>query len=99
MNQTVVICQFTTNNRQFSFILILPSQANAETVKTFSVSGVSGVSGVVIYKTTREPVSFATVSVWKGTKYATTNIKGQFTVDGLPAGAYRIQVDLLGYSQ
>ncbi|OFY43503.1 MAG: hypothetical protein A2X18_06045 [Bacteroidetes bacterium GWF2_40_14] len=83
----------TFTNIILSFSLLLPLQANAETIKTFSISG------VVIDKITREPVSFATVSVWKGNKYATTNLQGQFTIEGLPAGAYRVQVDLLGYSQ
>ena len=57
------------------------------------------IKGKVIDKYTREAVSFATVSVFQGTKYAITDSLGMFTLDKLPAGMYRLQVDLLGYNQ
>lgn len=47
----------------------------------------------------REPVPFATVSVWKGSKYAVTDTSGMFIIEGVPAGACRLQIDLLGYNQ
>jgi len=57
------------------------------------------VSGVVIDKVSREPVPFATVSIWKGNKYSTTDTLGRFSISGIPAGTYRVQVDILGYNQ
>ncbi|HNW48487.1 MAG TPA: TonB-dependent receptor [Bacteroidales bacterium] len=57
------------------------------------------VSGIVIDKVSREPVPFATVSVWKGSKYAVTDTSGMFIIEGVPAGACRLQIDLLGYNQ
>ena len=57
------------------------------------------IKGRVIDKLTREPVSFATVSVFQGSKFAITDSLGAFTLDKLPAGMYRLQVDLLGYNQ
>lgn len=59
------------------------------------------VKGVVIDKYTREPVPFATVSIFqgKGTKYAITDSLGVFSLDNLPTGMYRLQLDLLGYNQ
>ncbi len=56
-------------------------------------------NGVIIDKESREPVAFATVSIWKGTKYAISDSEGKFKINNLPAGAYRIQVDILGYNQ
>ncbi|PKP06836.1 MAG: hypothetical protein CVU10_04560 [Bacteroidetes bacterium HGW-Bacteroidetes-5] len=56
-------------------------------------------NGVILDKENREPVAFATVSIWKGTKFAISDSLGRFKIDNLPAGAYRIQVDLLGYNQ
>jgi outer membrane receptor for ferrienterochelin and colicin len=57
------------------------------------------VSGIVIDKVSREPIPFATVSVWKGSKYAITDSSGMFSIEGIPAGVCRLQVDLLGYNQ
>lgn len=49
------------------------------------------IRGVVIDKFTREPVSFATVSVFQGTKYSITDSLGRFSIEGLPAGAYSLR--------
>lgn len=57
------------------------------------------IKGKVIDKYTREPVAFATVSVFQGNVYTTTDTLGNFTLENLPAGMFRLQVDLLGYNQ
>ena len=57
------------------------------------------VRGEVVDKITREPVPFATVSIWRGTLYAITDNSGKFEIDGVAPGTYRVQVDLLGYNQ
>ena len=79
----------------FSSSLLAASENNA--------AGISdkfyNVNGVVIDKISREPVPFATVSIWKGNKYSTTDTLGRFSISGIPAGTYRVQVDILGYNQ
>ena len=83
------ICFLTILISTFSF---LPTLAE-ESASDYSIRG------VVIDKFSREPVSFATVSVFQGTKFAITDSLGRFSIEGLPAGAYRLKVDLLGYNQ
>ena len=56
-------------------------------------------NGVVLDKNTREPVPFAIVSIWKGNRFTTADSLGRFSLENIPAGVYRIQIDLLGYTQ
>ncbi len=56
-------------------------------------------SGIVIDKITREPVPYAAVSIWQTNRFAVTDTLGRFTIENVPVGAYRIQVDMLGYTQ
>ncbi|GAB1474285.1 TonB-dependent receptor [Bacteroidota bacterium] len=77
----------------FAFLTLTSESFAEEAAKEFTLNG------VVIDKETREPVAFATVSIWKGTKYAISDAQGKFQINNLPAGAYRIQVDILGYNQ
>ena len=57
------------------------------------------INGIVVDVKSREPVAFATVSVWRGTKFAITDTLGRFTITNVEPGGYRIQVDILGYNQ
>ncbi|MDZ4059130.1 MAG: carboxypeptidase-like regulatory domain-containing protein, partial [Bacteroidales bacterium] len=57
------------------------------------------INGVVIDKNSREPVAFATVSIWRGSRFVIADSLGRFRFDKIPAGAYRIQIDILGYNQ
>lgn len=57
------------------------------------------IRGEIIDKITRESVPFATVSIWQGEKFAVTDSSGIFEIRGVDPGVYRIQVDILGYSQ
>ena len=83
------ICFLTILISTFSFLPTLAEESAAD----------YSIRGVVIDKFSREPVSFATVSVFQGTKFAITDSLGRFSIEGLPAGAYRLKVDLLGYNQ
>lgn len=56
-------------------------------------------NGVVVDKNTREPVPFAVISIWKGNRFTTADSLGRFSLENTPAGVYRIQVDILGYTQ
>lgn len=69
------------------------NSASAEDQKLYSIRG------AVIDKVTREPIEFATVSIWKGSLFAITDSTGAFVIRNVNPGAYRIQVDLLGYSR
>ncbi|MBC6112490.1 TonB-dependent receptor domain-containing protein [Pedobacter fastidiosus] len=65
-------------------------------------SGKGKISGTVIDAITKEPIDFATITVFKiGTKEVVNGIssdaKGNFTVSGLPNGIYRVSVDFIGY--
>ncbi len=73
---------------------VTPALLNAEEAqRRYSVNG------VVIDRATREPVGFATVSVWRGDKFAITDSLGRFTIKDLLPGSYRLRVDILGYNQ
>lgn len=66
---------------------------HAEEQKTYSIKG------EVIDKISREPIEFATVSIWRGSLFGITDSKGSFVIENVLPGAYRVQVDLLGYKQ
>jgi len=62
------------------------------------------ITGVVTDSVTRQPVDYATVSVYKQGNTspfngASTDPKGNFTVDGIQPGDYKITVDFLGYKR
>ncbi|HEY8930487.1 MAG TPA: TonB-dependent receptor [Mucilaginibacter sp.] len=62
------------------------------------------ITGKVIDAITKAPVDYATVSVFKqgGSSPfngASTDPKGNFKIDNIPAGEYIIKVDFLGYKQ
>ena len=73
--------------------LTLPGLLRSEEQRLYSIRG------VVIDKTSREPVQFVTVSVWRGSLFAITDQQGQFEIKGVTPGSYRVQADLLGYNQ
>jgi hypothetical protein len=73
--------------------LTLPGLLRSEEQRLYSIRG------VVIDKTSREPVQFVTVSVWRGTLFAITDQEGKFEIPGVTPGSYRVQADLLGYNQ
>lgn len=75
------------------FLLLSINLARAEEQKMYSIKG------QVIDKVTREPIEFATVSIWKGSLFTLTDSTGSFVIPNVAPGAYRIQVDLLGYSR
>ena len=81
--------------RLLHIFLLLPALLLSQHVLSADFS----IKGKVIDKYTREPVSFATISVFQGTKYSTSDTLGLFSLDNLPAGMYRLQVDILGYNQ
>lgn len=75
-------------------VFVTPALLNAEEAqRRYSVNG------VVIDRASREPVGFATVSVWRGEKFAITDSLGRFTIKDLLPGSYRLRVDILGYNQ
>jgi len=74
-------------------LLLFATTARAQEQKVYSIKG------AIIDKVTREPIEFATVSIWRGTLFSMTDSTGFFSISNVPPGAYRIQVDLLGYNQ
>jgi len=66
--------------------------------------GKGKISGTVIDATTKEPIDFATVTIFKtGTKTVvngiSSNAQGNFTVSGLANGVYKVAVDFIGYKE
>ncbi|WP_316734631.1 outer membrane beta-barrel family protein [Pedobacter aquatilis] len=81
------------------FILTINYTAKAQTS-----AGKYKITGTVIDATTKTPVDFATVTVFKpGTKTVVNGIssdeKGNFIITGLASGTYRVTVDFIGYKQ
>jgi iron complex outermembrane receptor protein len=66
--------------------------------KAFAQTG-GEINGTATDQTTGKPLLGATVSV-QGTKLgATTNPKGQFSIKGVPAGAYTLIASFIGYDK
>ena len=86
--------------KYFCFFMVL-------IVYAFSVKAQNGtakgrITGRVTDTTTKLPVNFATITVYKAgatspVNGASTDQKGNFIVDKLPAGEYRVTVDFIGY--
>ncbi|MFI5138752.1 MAG: TonB-dependent receptor domain-containing protein [Sphingobacteriales bacterium] len=62
------------------------------------------ITGHVTDSITKQPVDYATVSIYKQGSAspfngASTDPKGAFTVDGIPNGDYKITVEFLGYKR
>jgi len=62
------------------------------------------ISGKVTDATNKQPVDYATISVYKQGNASpfngiSTDTKGNFTVDHIPAGEYKITADFLGYQR
>lgn len=62
------------------------------------------ISGKVTDATNKQPVDYATVSVYKQGSTSpfngiSTDTKGNFTVDHIPAGEYKVTADFLGYQR
>ena len=60
------------------------------------------ISGKVTDATNKQPVDYATVSVYKQGSTSpfngiSTDTKGNFTIDHIPAGEYKVTADFLGY--
>lgn len=77
------------------FLFFISINANAQT-------GKAKITGTVLDATTKEPIDFATITVFKsGTKSVvngiSTDAKGNFTLSGLPSGVYNVSVDFIGY--
>ena len=67
-------------------------------------AGKAKVSGTVLDATTKGPIDFATITVFKtGTKTVVNGIssdaKGNFNVSGIPNGAYSVAIDFIGYKE
>lgn len=88
--------------RYFLTLLILIILSNTSFAQTGSGKG--KISGNVIDATTKEPIDFATITIFKpGTKTVVNGIssdaKGNFTVTGLANGIYKVAIDFIGYKE
>jgi ferric enterobactin receptor len=65
-------------------------------------AGEGKISGKVTDSTTKKNVDYATISVYllngiKPVNGSTSNLKGAFIIENLPAGTYKVVVDFIGY--
>ncbi|MBD1392682.1 outer membrane beta-barrel family protein [Mucilaginibacter glaciei] len=82
-------------------LLFISSQIN---VYAQAGSGKGKITGKVTDANTKLPVDYATVSLFKQGSASpfngiSTDAKGNFAVDNLPAGDYKLTVDFLGYTR
>ncbi|MBD1386031.1 TonB-dependent receptor [Mucilaginibacter rigui] len=82
------------------FLFVTTLSINAQTPN----AGKGKIAGKVIDAVTRQPVDYATVSVFKqgGTSPfngISTDPKGNFTLDNIAPGDYRLTIDFLGYKK
>ncbi len=82
--------------------LSLKAQTGGPHVSTYDDKG--KITGVVTDSVTKQPVDYATVSIYKQGNNspfngASTDPKGNFTVDGISPGDYKVTVDFLGYKR
>ncbi|MBK0377737.1 outer membrane beta-barrel family protein [Mucilaginibacter segetis] len=73
-------------------------------LKVQAQDGKLSITGTVIDSLTKKPVDYATVGIYKQGSTspfngASTDAKGVFTIDNLPAGDYKLTVDFLGYNR
>jgi ferric enterobactin receptor len=81
----------------FISVIGINYQAKAQAIK-------GKISGKVIDAATGQPVDYATVSIYKqGASSpfngASTDEKGSFVIDRLPAGDYKFNIDFIGYQR
>ncbi|MEO7216397.1 TonB-dependent receptor [Mucilaginibacter sp.] len=67
-------------------------------------AGKGKISGKVTDAVTKQPVDYATISVFKQGAASpfngiSTDAKGTFSIDNIPAGDYKVTVDFLGYKR
>lgn len=55
------------------------------------------VKGRVVDRESREPLSFTSVSVWNSTQGVMTDSLGNYVIENLVPGMYRLQFSIVGY--
>ena len=63
----------------------------------FSTYGVGSVKGRIFNVKNNEPVPFATVQIWETTKGTTADAEGNFNIENIEPGFYKIRVSAIGY--
>ncbi len=77
-------------NRYYSFLIILLSTS-------FTAYGVGAVKGRVFNVKNNEPVMYASVLIWETTKGTITDEAGNFSLENVEPGFYKIRVSAVGY--
>jgi ferric enterobactin receptor len=81
-----------------SFLIIIAASAYAQQNPGITFTG------KIIDKATNQPLEYATVAIinkqtGKAINGAATDTRGSFTVSGIPAGSYRVEIDFIGYAK
>ena len=84
------IVSFLQNKSFFTtlFLLLLSQSLTAQTAI---------IQGKVLDATNREPVMFANLFLYPVERGTTTNLDGNFEIDGLEAGVYELRISYVGY--
>ncbi|MDB5119622.1 MAG: Ferric enterobactin receptor precursor [Sphingobacteriales bacterium] len=83
------------------FFQVFAVSSNAQIAK---ISGKAKISGTITDASTKQPVDYATITIYnQGSKIpvngTTSDTKGSFNINGLPVGDYEITVDFIGYQR
>lgn len=78
-------------------ILFLLSILSLCCLSETSAQGHYAIKGTVTDATSGEPVSFANVVIWNTTQGAVTDSIGNFTIEGMAPGSYRLHASFIGY--
>lgn len=88
--------------RKFLFLLIINCSLVLSGVDGFSNSAFAqqaSISGKIIDKSTKKPIGFVNVA-FQGTSLGTsTNDKGNYKIENIPAGNYTLSISFVGYKK
>lgn len=70
----------------------------------FTAAGQNKITGKITDATTGQPVDYATISLYKAGATSPVNgtvsdVKGNFTINKVPRGTYKVTVDFMGYQR
>ena len=88
----------------FLVIMAMGVRAQGGGPRLGSYDAVGKITGKVIDSVTKQPVDYATVSVYKQGNPSpfngiSTDVNGNFVIPGIPAGDYKVTIDFLGYKR
>ncbi|MDB5012702.1 MAG: Ferric enterobactin receptor precursor, partial [Daejeonella sp.] len=90
--------------KYFHLFLLFQIFATPSIAQINKTSGKGKISGTITDVSTKQPVDYATITVYNnGSKSpvngTTSDPKGNFTINGLPEGDFQVTIDFIGYQR